>query len=99
MSCVKLIALWPDLPQDIRSDIFDQSRAALTKCGHVPKYADAEPFLVLGYEFMKQREPKIPKVAKRYLKDSLDRLIQHFEDWAKESEADEWRKKMLAGPS
>ena len=48
---------------------------------------------------MKQREPKIPKVAKRYLKDSLDRLIQHFEDWAKESEADEWRKKMLAGPS
>jgi len=61
------------------------------------KLSEAEPYLVQGYEGMKQRESNIPPAAKRYLKDSLERVIQLYDDWGKKSEADEWRKKLAAG--
>lgn len=39
------------------------------------KYAEAEPLLLKGYQGMKQREAKIPAIAKNRLTEALDRLI------------------------
>jgi serine/threonine protein kinase/tetratricopeptide (TPR) repeat protein len=56
------------------------------------RYADAEPFLVPGYEGMKKREAKIPAHGKVYLVQALERLAQLYDAWGKEAEAARWRK-------
>jgi WD40 repeat protein/serine/threonine protein kinase/tetratricopeptide (TPR) repeat protein len=58
------------------------------------KHADAEPLLLQGYEGMKQREAKIPPVAKPRLPEAVERLVQLYHDWGQPEKSAEWRKKL-----
>jgi tetratricopeptide (TPR) repeat protein len=43
------------------------------------EYAEAEPFLVQGYQGMKQREAAINAASKHWLAKAGDRLVRHYE--------------------
>jgi serine/threonine protein kinase/WD40 repeat protein/tetratricopeptide (TPR) repeat protein len=58
------------------------------------KYADAEPFLLSGYEGMKQREDKIPDPGKGRVKEALQRIVELYEAIGQPDQASEWRKKL-----
>jgi hypothetical protein len=57
------------------------------------KYADAEPFLLAGYEGLKQREDKIPANARSLrMKEALERLVQLYEATARPDQAAELKR-------
>jgi eukaryotic-like serine/threonine-protein kinase len=58
------------------------------------KFAEAEPLLLSGYEGMKQREDKIPASSKRYVKETLQRVVQLYEATGQSQKAAEWNKKL-----
>jgi len=58
------------------------------------KYAEAEPLLLSGYEGMKQREDKIPAYGKSRLKESLERLVQLYEETGRSDQAAPWKQKL-----
>jgi serine/threonine protein kinase len=58
------------------------------------KYTEAEPLLVKGYEGMKQRAAKIPPQGKPRLTEALQRLVQLYDDWGKNEQADQWRREL-----
>jgi Flp pilus assembly protein TadD len=58
------------------------------------KYAAAEPFLLSGYEGMKQREDKIPQEGRLRLKEALQRLVQLHEATDRPDQAAEWKRKL-----
>jgi hypothetical protein len=58
------------------------------------KYAEAEPFLVQGYEGMKQREAIILCEFKTWLTDAGERLIRYYEATNQPEKAREWREKI-----
>jgi tetratricopeptide (TPR) repeat protein/tRNA A-37 threonylcarbamoyl transferase component Bud32 len=58
------------------------------------KYVEAESLLVQGYDGMKQREAKVPAVAKVRLTDALERLVALYEATGDRDKADGWRKKL-----
>jgi serine/threonine protein kinase/Tfp pilus assembly protein PilF len=58
------------------------------------KYADAEPFLLQGYEGMKEREAKIKRMDRVALTETLERLVQLYDAWGKTDKADQWRNKL-----
>src|SRR5262249_36355523 len=55
------------------------------------KYADAEPYLLQGYEEMKERAAETPKAE---LTNAMERLIELYDAWGKKDKAAEWRKKL-----
>jgi tetratricopeptide (TPR) repeat protein len=61
------------------------------------KYAEAEPLLLEGYDGMKQREAKIPPQGKVRLSEALERLVQLYDAWGKQDQAEQWRKRRDAG--
>ena len=58
------------------------------------KYAKAEPLLLSGYNGMKQREAKIPFVAKIQLKRAITGLVELYEATGQLDQAAEWKKKL-----
>jgi serine/threonine protein kinase/tetratricopeptide (TPR) repeat protein len=60
------------------------------------KYAEAEPFLLQGYQGMEKRADKIPMPSSMYLTEALDRLVQLYTLWDKKENAEQWRKKKSA---
>jgi hypothetical protein len=58
------------------------------------KYAEAEPLLLAGYEGMKQRETQIPPAGKPRLKETLQRLVQLYEETNRPDKAAEWKQKL-----
>jgi tetratricopeptide (TPR) repeat protein len=60
------------------------------------KYAEAEPLLLASYEGMKQREAKIPPQGKIRVTETLERLVQLYEEQDKPDEAAKWRKELEA---
>jgi tetratricopeptide (TPR) repeat protein len=60
------------------------------------KYTDAEPFLLAGYEGLKQREAKIPPQFRERPILALRTLVQLYEAWEKPDEAAKWRQKLEA---
>lgn len=60
------------------------------------KYADAEPFLLSGYEGMSQRESSIPAPEKPRLTRAISRLVRLYDAWGKRDDAMNWRKKLAA---
>jgi tetratricopeptide (TPR) repeat protein/tRNA A-37 threonylcarbamoyl transferase component Bud32 len=57
------------------------------------KYADAEPYLIRGYEGLRAREAKVPVPYRKLGPEALDRIVRLYEDWGKTDRADEWRKR------
>jgi non-specific serine/threonine protein kinase/serine/threonine-protein kinase len=62
------------------------------------KYADAEPFVLRGYEGMKGREAKIPAPSRKVLPEALDRIIRLYDAWGKKEKAEVWRKEREPKP-
>jgi hypothetical protein len=60
------------------------------------KYAEAEPFLVTGYEGMKQRQVKIRAEARGRMSEALERLVQLYDATGKKDEAAKRRKELEA---
>ena len=62
------------------------------------KYADAEPFLLQGYEGLQQRQASMPPYfnAPRRITESLERLVQLYDAWGKPAQAAEWKQKLAA---
>ena len=62
------------------------------------KYADAEPFLLQGYEGLQQRQASLPPYlnAPRRITESLERLVQLYDAWGKPALAVEWKQKLAA---
>jgi tetratricopeptide (TPR) repeat protein len=58
------------------------------------KYADAEPFLLSGYEGMKQCNDRIPAPGKPRLKEALQSLVQLYEATDRPAQASEWKQKL-----
>jgi hypothetical protein len=58
------------------------------------KYTEAEPFLLSGYEGMKQRENTIPPQGKPRIRETLQRLVQLYEATGKALRATEWKQKL-----
>ena len=57
-------------------------------------YAGAEPYLLSGYEGLKQRAEKIPPANQACLTEALQRLVDLYSAWQKQAEADRWRKEL-----
>jgi len=60
-------------------------------------FAEAEPYLVQGYEGLKEREPRMPAQGKRELEIAAARIVSFYEAWEKKDKVDEWRKRI--GPA
>ena len=61
-------------------------------------YADAQPFLLQGYEGLQQRQASLPPYlnAPRRITESLERLVQLYHAWGKPAQAAEWKQKLAA---
>jgi tetratricopeptide (TPR) repeat protein len=57
------------------------------------KYADAEPYLLRGYEGLKAREAKIPAPSRKALSQALERNIRLYDAWGKQAQVEEWRER------
>ncbi len=51
------------------------------------KYTEAEPLLLSGYQGLKQREADIPAQNRLHVKESLDRLVQLYEETGRADQA------------
>jgi hypothetical protein len=62
------------------------------------KYADAQTFLLQGYEGLQQRQASLPPYlnAPRRITESLERLVQLDDAWGKPAQAAEWKQKLAA---
>jgi WD40 repeat protein/serine/threonine protein kinase len=58
------------------------------------KYAEAEPWLLSGYEGMEQRNARIPAAGKERLREALRRLVNLYEGWGKPDKTAEWQQKL-----
>jgi serine/threonine protein kinase/tetratricopeptide (TPR) repeat protein len=58
------------------------------------KYAEAEPFLLAGYDGMKARQAKIPGPSQKRLAAAGARIVALYGAWGKPDKALEWRKKL-----
>ena len=56
-------------------------------------YAAAEPYLLQGYQGLKDREDRIPETSRRRIDEARARIIALYDAWGKPEKADEWRKK------
>jgi serine/threonine protein kinase/tetratricopeptide (TPR) repeat protein len=98
---------WNDAETQIRESLTVLERAspdawtifhAKSLLGHAllgqKKYAEAEPFLLEGYEGMQKRVTKMPQPAKIRIPQAVERLAQLYDDWGKPDQAAEWRAKL-----
>jgi serine/threonine protein kinase/Tfp pilus assembly protein PilF len=59
------------------------------------RYAEAEPVMLLGYEGLKGRAPKLrPPDAEAGLREAQDRLVQLYDTWGRPDEAAKWRERL-----
>ncbi len=58
------------------------------------KYAEAEPLLLSGYQGMKQREEKILAAGRPRVPETLQRLVQLYEQTGRADQAAEWKQKL-----
>ncbi len=62
------------------------------------RYSEAEPFLLSGYEGMRQLGNKLPEFGKPRFKLAGERIVQLYESWGKPEKAVEWRDKLKVKP-
>jgi serine/threonine protein kinase len=63
------------------------------------KYAEAEPFLLEGYEGMKAREQTIPPQGGSRLPEALDRLVEFYAATGKPEQVKKWRAERAKYPA
>jgi hypothetical protein len=62
------------------------------------RFAEAETYLLQGYEGMKAREARIRVPARRRLTETASQIVRLYELWGKNEKADEWRTR-IKGPA
>jgi serine/threonine protein kinase/tetratricopeptide (TPR) repeat protein len=62
------------------------------------RYSEAEPFLLSGYEGMRQLGGNLPEAGKPRFKLAGERIVQLYESWSKPEKAAEWRERLKAAP-
>jgi tetratricopeptide (TPR) repeat protein len=60
------------------------------------KYAEAESFVLAGYEGLKSQEAKIPPEGRQNLPKAARRVVDLYDGWGKADKAAEWRVKLAA---
>ncbi len=60
------------------------------------QFDKAEPFLVAGYEGLKQQEATLPARDKFRVAAARERLVKLYRDWGKPTEASKWEKESQA---
>jgi eukaryotic-like serine/threonine-protein kinase len=80
------------IPEDWRT-FNSRSQLGATLLGQ-KQYAEAEPFLISGYQGMKQRENMMPLSSKPRIKAALRRLTQLYEATGRPDRAAEWKAKL-----
>ncbi len=64
------------------------------------KYAEAEPLLLEGYQGLKEREERIPFLwRKRRPAEAGARIVDLYDAWGKQDEAERWRNRLNAEKS
>jgi len=58
------------------------------------RYAEAEPFLVSGYQGMLQRMSSVPLEDRPRLLEAREQIVRLYESWQKPEKAAEWREKL-----
>jgi serine/threonine protein kinase len=57
-------------------------------------FTDAEPLLRSGYDGMKARQPQMPKFARFFLRDALERLVQLYQAKGNAAQAALWQREL-----
>jgi hypothetical protein len=57
------------------------------------KFAEAETFLVSGYNGLKLHEATIPAATKKRVKEALERVVKLYHDWGQPEKAAAWKEK------
>jgi serine/threonine protein kinase len=55
------------------------------------RFAEAEPYLIQGYEGLRQREARLPAQAKKEIDVAAGRIVPFYEAWGKTDQAGEWK--------
>jgi hypothetical protein len=55
------------------------------------RYTEAEPLIVPGYEGLKGREARLPRIARPRLDEAAQRVIRLDESWGRREQAAAWR--------
>jgi serine/threonine protein kinase len=61
------------------------------------KYAEAEPFLLRGYEGLKAHEAEVPPRSRKSLAETAARIVQLYDAWGRKDQAAEWRNRLTPG--
>ena len=77
----------------LRFHTLSQLGASLTGQG---KFAEAEPFLLTGYDGLVERQSTIPAARRQELEAAGTRLTQLYQAWGKPEKAAEWSRKLAA---
>ena len=68
-----------------------------TALAGLKRYAEAEPFLIAGYEGMLRRWQSVPATVRSQARTAGLRVAEMYEEWGKPELAIEWRRKLAAG--
>jgi tetratricopeptide (TPR) repeat protein len=58
------------------------------------RYAEAEAFLLSGYEGITQRNGSVPVASRSRMEEAGKQIIELYQDWGKPEEAASWRQKL-----
>jgi tetratricopeptide (TPR) repeat protein len=58
------------------------------------RFADAESFLVNGYDGMQQRVARMPAKQKRWIRSTTEQIVDLYTQWSKPGQAAQWRAKL-----
>jgi tetratricopeptide (TPR) repeat protein len=63
------------------------------------KFAEAEPWLLSGYQGLLRRRAMIPQENQSFLEQAGERLVQFYKDWGKPDKVMEWSQKLQVARS
>jgi serine/threonine protein kinase/tetratricopeptide (TPR) repeat protein len=63
------------------------------------KYAEAEKYLVQGYEGLRLREATVPPMDRRLITETLEQIVELYDAWGKPEEAAKWRTEVISKES
>jgi tetratricopeptide (TPR) repeat protein len=61
------------------------------------KFAEAEPYVIGGYEGLRKRETRLPAQGKHELDAAAARIVPFYEAWGKKDKAGDWRNRLGPG--
>jgi tetratricopeptide (TPR) repeat protein len=101
--------LWPDAEALLRECLQERLKLktddwrrfqTMTQLGATlaaqAKYAEAEPFLIEGYEGLAAHESAVPPSRKKVISQAAGRIAPFYDAWGKPDKAAAWRQRLMA---